>query len=407
MKSLNIRFILPAIIAVSTVLLPLAPALASNQQIFYFNDDFSTAFSIDPSQSISVQNANGDEYLVVGARNGTLTSTIVNSVNGTISAATINADDVQPQATYINFYLSNDNGVTWYKVQPGYEFRFPHPGSQLRWRAYFDRSFIELDPVLESISIGYTIVGDFNSSNQYTWQQTGSSFSLNSFLMDPQQLVCSGLALIGMSCNATVTTTSSYNVQPLNFFGETANATADISSAVDVKDLNGDAINLVKTPNSPNIYELKQGRKHLFPNLTIFASYGYDLNQVQTISQNQLDKYPRAYLMRVQGDSKDVYYLTEGGMLRLLPNDDKVLASYGDRPEDIITIDQQEFNFYPVDQYVFQETPLNRDVFQLTQGGKRYLTPMAVRRLGITSDQVAPINQTELDWYKTLAPVVQ
>src|SRR5207237_356011 len=79
-----------------------------------------------------------------------------------------------------------------------------------------------------------------------------------------------------------------------------------------VKDLSGNDIMLVKSPNKSEIYEIFHGRKHLIPTMGIFADYGYTLNMVETISQQQLDKYPRAYLMRVYKDKKDVYYLTEG-----------------------------------------------------------------------------------------------
>src|SRR5206468_2532345 len=108
-----------------------------------------------------------------------------------------------------------------------------------------------------------------------------------------------------------------------------------------------------------------------------------------------------AFLAQVKG-SNQIYYLTEGGMIRPIPSQ-SVFDSYGDRKEDVIAISTKEFNYYPENQYVFLETPLNRDVFQLTNGGKRYLTPMAVSRLHISADQIAPINQTELNTYKTLA----
>ena len=37
---------------------------------------------------------------------------------------------------------------------------------------------------------------------------------------------------------------------------------------------------------------------------------------------------------------------------------------------------------------------------------KRYLTPMAVQRMVLTDEQIAPINETELAFYKTGKPII-
>ena len=93
-------------------------------------------------------------------------------------------------------------------------------------------------------------------------------------------------------------------------------------------------------------------------------------------------------------------------MIRLIPHK-TVSESYGDREEDIVIISKKEFNYYPQNQFVFLENPLNRDVFQVLQGKtKRYITPQAVKRMKIDSEQIAPINQIELATYKTEKPII-
>jgi len=229
----------------------------------------------------------------------------------------------------------------------------------------------------------------------------------------PQTIVCRGLNLVGLSCDSQKVSPSnpigSYQPQPVRFnfdiFSNTSTGTAVISNSAAPKNLSGQKINLVSVPNSNEIYELVNGQKHVFPSLAVFYDYGYTLDMVQPITQTQLDKYPRADLIKIQGNSA-VYYLTEGGMVRPVINTKKIFDFYGDRPEDIITISRKEFNFYPANQYIYQESPLNRDVFQINGNGKRYLTPMAVARLGIRANQVAPVSKSELDFYKTLAPLV-
>ncbi len=242
---------------------------------------------------------------------------------------------------------------------------------------------------------------------------------------DPQTIVCNSLNAVGIGCASQTTTPyipSSYQPKPthLNFdiFSNTpvastgtstsadnSNLTATIANATAPTDLSGQKINLVSVPNSQDIYELVNGQKHIFPSIAIFYDYGYTLDMVQPISQTQLDKYPRAGLIKVQGSSS-IYYLTEGGLVRQVNNPSQIFAFYGDRAEDVITISRKEFNFYPTNQYVYQISPLNLDVFQISGSGKRYLTPMAVARLNIRSEQVAPVSKSELDSYKTLAPLI-
>ncbi len=266
---------------------------------------------------------------------------------------------------------------------------------------------VSVNRYIASAVLVATFAMPLSSAFAYTNWQNASG------LQDPQTIVCQALAIVGMGCSSTPASssykpkTSTFNFDifgsPISQSDSNSNLTANISGAANPA---GEKVILVRTSNSQDIYEISHGRKHPYPTLSIFYSYGFTLDMVETISQQQLDKYPRANLLTVYGDAKHFYYFTEGGMTRVIPDNDKVFDSYGDRKEDAIVINQTEFNFYPVDQYVFLENPLNRDIFQITSEGKRYLTPMAVIRMGISQDMVAPINQTELDTYKTLAPVV-
>lgn len=240
----------------------------------------------------------------------------------------------------------------------------------------------------------------------------------------PQSIVCNTLASVGFGCDPQATptpnTVGGYEPQPvrLNFdifnnspSGDASGSTSSFSNTNIVKnakapkDLSGQKINLVSVPNSGEIYSLVNGQKHVFPSFAIFYDYGYTIDMVQSIYQYQLDKYPRAHLIKVKGSS-NIYYLTEGGLVRPVVDKKKIFEFYGDRAEDVITISRKEFNFYPTNKYVYQFSPLNRDVFQISGSGKRYLTPMAVARLGIQPDQVAPVSKAELDLYKTLAPLI-
>lgn len=170
-------------------------------------------------------------------------------------------------------------------------------------------------------------------------------------------------------------------------------------------------ISIVNVSGQTSVYRIINGQKHSIPTTEIFYSYGFDLNMVQEMDQDELNKYPLARLFIVEGQDEDeenptIYYLTEGGMLRPIIND-KVFYSYGDRKEDVVTINQKEFNYYPRNQYIFIERPkLDREIYQITGGIKRYLTPVAVKRLNLKENEIAPVNQIEFDEYPEGEPVI-
>jgi len=169
-------------------------------------------------------------------------------------------------------------------------------------------------------------------------------------------------------------------------------------------------ISVVNVEGQSAVYRIVDGKKHSIPTIEIFYSYGFDTDIVQKISQKELDTYPLARLFIVEGDKNlenpSVYYLTEERMLRPILND-KVFYSYGNRKEDVITINQKEFNYYPRNQFIFVERPkLDRDIYQISGGIKRYLTPVAVKRMELKEREIAPVNQFEFDEYPEGEPVI-
>lgn len=163
-------------------------------------------------------------------------------------------------------------------------------------------------------------------------------------------------------------------------------------------------ITVVNVPGEGAVYRIINGKKHSIPSTEIFYSYGFDSSIVQSISRQELDKYPLARLFVLGGEKtedKTVYYLTDGRMIRPILND-KVFFSYGNRKEDVITINPKEFNFYLRNQFIFIERPkIDRDIYQISGGVKKYLTPAAVYRMHLKENEIAPVNQVEFDEYPT------
>ncbi len=198
-------------------------------------------------------------------------------------------------------------------------------------------------------------------------------------------------------------TTTSSNYSGWSWFG-TSNLSASIYNGNIVKKYTNNQISLVKSPTNPSVFEIIDGKKHMIPNEEIFNDYSFKKEMVRTVSQTELDRYPRARLIQANGDKK-IYYLTENGLKRLIPNS-KIYESYGNRSQDIVTISKKELNYYPENLYIYRENPLNRDVFMITNGLKQYLTPMAVRHANLKEWQIAPVNQYEFNYYKTGAPII-
>ena len=182
--------------------------------------------------------------------------------------------------------------------------------------------------------------------------------------------------------------------------------------------ISDDEVILVKTPAFGNIrptiglngneaiFQIIKGQKHFIPTLDIFYDYGFDLAAVQNMTQDELNTFTRVRLISVKGDEHKVYYVTENGAIRLIPNSD-VFESYGNREDDIIMVSGKELNFYPRNQYIFVENALSKDIFQVSDNGiKRYVVPQVVQKLRITPEQVAPINKVQFEAYYYGKPII-
>ena len=396
---------------------------AKADQIFSYFDDLSSNFNLDMGQT-GAKISGGRAFTADDSVSSSITSDIITNPSKAIISARLDVSAGTSSNTRIIYYISNNNGQRWMQVNPGYTYLFDSVGNQLRWKAVITReSLLIRSAYIESVYLAYTVSDTLtvNQNNIYTNSPyTYNSYSVLNGGSDINSYVCNALTLVGLGCSTsspaiyvsstqtasfTPTTTTTANSNTSGGLGNNSGLTATIFTAGE-KQAGSDSVNLVRVKNRPEIYEIVGGKKHLIPTMDIFYDYGFKLEWVQDITQKQLDKFPRIKLMQITGNKKKTHYFTEGGMIRLVP-DKNVFNSYGDREEDIIIISKKEFNFYPQNQFVFLENPLNRDVFQIIQGKtKRYITPQAVKRMKIDSEQIAPINQTELATYKTDKPIV-
>lgn len=132
------------------------------------------------------------------------------------------------------------------------------------------------------------------------------------------------------------------------------------------------------------------------PSPQVFADYGYSWSAVQLIQASELARYRRVSLLRQRGDPK-VYYLTESGLKRHIPNQ-TAFTSYGNRWEDIVEVSAAELSAIP-DSILIRAVGATR-VYKLEEGRKRWIrTPDVFRQQGFDWARIAPVNQMELDSY--------
>jgi len=258
---------------------------------------------------------------------------------------------------------------------------------------------------------------------------------------NPEVLVCDVLTSIGLGCGVSQPAPSTAehpsadidsplspvpngtaaqrdSVQP---WQQDGSLQASIANVTVKRSASKDEVMLVKVPaygvvrptlgleTNDAIFEIIRGQKHFIPTVDVFFDYGFDLAAVQSVTHNDLELFPRTKLVNVYKGGKNIHYITETHMIRLVP-DNFVFDSYGDRKEDIITISKKEFNFYPRNQYVFLQNSLDAvsvEIFQISDNGtKRYVVPQVVKRLRITQNQVAPINRAQFEAYDYGTPII-
>lgn len=412
---------------------------AKADQVFLFSDDLSARSDIDKGQTSAKF-----EFSRFYTADDSVSSAVVSKVIANSSKAIISARlDVSvnvPSNARIVYYLSNNNGFRWTQVNPGFTYVFDSVGNELRWKAVIAReSPVVASAYVDNVNITYTI-SDSITSSPYS-NSNGGGGSLNTVLYggggDLSSFVCDSLSSLGLGCGASQrTATSVYKqsnqqaIRPTATYQDTSEEKpnqqassasllqASIANVTVKRTVSGDEVILVKVPatngvrqtlglsTSDAIFEIIKGQKHFIPTVDIFFDYGFDLSAVQGVTHKDLEPFPKAKLVNVYKDKKRNYYITEGYMIRLIPNK-RVFESYGDRGEDVITISKKEFNFYPRNQYVFLENPLNADIYQIVNdGSKRYIVPQTIKRLKVKSDQIAPINKIQLEAYQSAPPMI-
>lgn len=155
---------------------------------------------------------------------------------------------------------------------------------------------------------------------------------------------------------------------------------------------------LVKTPNSPTVYTIVNGKKHAILNEELFKAYGFDWKNIKTIPEKNLNIYPRTSLIKTE-NSPTVYYITAKGQKKAIPNE-AIFLAYGNKWSDVIKVVPQELNKYPDVNLIKAEN--NAKIYLLENDTKKYITSTAaLAKSGFSFADVVTVKQAEIDWYQT------
>ncbi len=157
------------------------------------------------------------------------------------------------------------------------------------------------------------------------------------------------------------------------------------------------SIGLVRFGNNPKVYQILPGmRIKWVPTVNVFNLLSLNWKNLSVKSASLFKNYKRVKLVRANG-SDSVYYITEGGLKRLMPTAD-VFLSYGNKWEDIVIVEQFELNAIP-DNIVVRVAGDER-VYKIEGNTKKWIpTADVFNRNNFKWNEVASINQTELDYY--------
>jgi hypothetical protein len=192
-------------------------------------------------------------------------------------------------------------------------------------------------------------------------------------------------------------------------------ATADMSASVEatanasMADFTGDTDNeqatagegplLFRTDTSSAVYAIFDGKRHKILNEEVFSDYGFDWDEVKTVSAQTLQQYPHAKVVKSADDSKVYYIAEEINKKKHIPTE-AIFLAYGNQWEDIVTISQKDLDSYSDVRVV--KTANSSTVYELIDGVKQAIvSPEEFVAAGYQWGEIVTIKQVELDYYAT------
>ena len=176
---------------------------------------------------------------------------------------------------------------------------------------------------------------------------------------------------------------------------------------------------LVKTKNSPNVFLIKDGKKHKFENFSALTSR-FNPNRIVTINAGELSRYetgtpislPNYAILKVK--SKNKYYLLDNDKLRPFADYD-VVRKLGYHPGEIIDVEQDEIQQYKIGKEIQKDTknPLgrlikvkeNNQLYYLKNKKYHPIADKKIAEVNFPNLYTETINAKELNKYSSGNPI--
>lgn len=159
-------------------------------------------------------------------------------------------------------------------------------------------------------------------------------------------------------------------------------------------------VRLVKTKINPAVYAIINSQKHKIRNEEVFYSYDYNFKNIQLISEQELNRYKLARLVRVRGDNK-VYYLSYEDNLKKYHISPQAFNAYASNKwEDIIEISSKDLSYWE-EAVVLKERDSNKVYFITTDYKKAWIpTESEFINAGFQWHKIVTVSKADLDSYK-------
>ncbi|MFA7171180.1 MAG: chitobiase/beta-hexosaminidase C-terminal domain-containing protein, partial [Candidatus Paceibacterota bacterium] len=155
--------------------------------------------------------------------------------------------------------------------------------------------------------------------------------------------------------------------------------------------------NLIRTIGDYKVYLVVNGVRRHIPNPEIFLDYGFKWDEVVDVTQETVNKYRQANLLK---ESRiDGIYYTENGIKKLIPTTE-IFNSYGDKTEDVQIISKLEMQSYPTSHLI--KTGYSPDIYLTEDNIKRRIpNPEVFIKYKLNWDYIIVVNDTEFSWYQS------
>ena len=158
---------------------------------------------------------------------------------------------------------------------------------------------------------------------------------------------------------------------------------------------------LYRLKGSPHVYSALNGQRYSIPSPSSFREYGYNWQDVKTVDEKVLLKYPRAKLVK-GSNSSQVYYLSYkngNAIFKIKIPTPSIFRSYPDNSwEKVLTIAEKDLNSYEDAKLV--KTKASPAVYYLENNIKHFVSEAVFKKRGFDSKDIVEINEKHLASYQ-------